>query len=214
MNAQLSRWAPLSGIAFVVLLIVGLVLIADIPDADAPDQEIADYLADSSVHVRNIIGLYLWTLAGVSFLWFVAHLRGVLRQAEGEAGTLSGLAFGAGVVFAALLMASAAAIAAVAGAIELGNATEPAPDFVRMMPQLGYATLLFGGAFAAIVLIVSTSIVALQTGALPRWLIWLGFAAALVLLLAFAFLPMIALPIWVLAVAVVLLRRPAEQAAT
>lgn len=215
MGVANSRWPAIAGIVFVVLLIVGLVLIADIPDASESDQEIADYLADSDKHVLNIVGLYLWTLAGASFLWFVASLRGALRQAEGEPGTLSGLAFGAGVVFTALLMASGAAIAAVAGAIELGESTDPAPDFVRMLPQLGFGMLLIGGGFAAIVLVLSTSILALQTGVLPRWLAWLGFAAAVVLLFSFVFIPLIALPIWVLAVSVVWLTRGGEgQTAT
>jgi len=216
-----DRWAPIAGIVFVVLFIFGLILIADIPDADASEREIADYLADSAAHVRNIIGLYLWVLAGVSFLWFVAHLQGVLRQSESGPGTLSSLGFGAGVAFSVLLMASGVARAAVAAAIELEDATEPAPDFVRMLPQLGYGMLLIGGGFATIVLIVSTSILALETAVLPRWLAWLGLAAVVPLALAllsavifFIFITMIGQLMWVLAVAVVLLRKPAGSPAT
>ncbi len=74
-----SRWAAVAGIVFVVLLIVGVVLISDQPNSDASDQEIVSYLDDTGVHVRNIIGLYLWVLAGASFLGFLSHLRTTLR---------------------------------------------------------------------------------------------------------------------------------------
>jgi hypothetical protein len=196
---------------FVVFLIVGLVLIADFPDADAPDQEITDYLSDSDVHTRNIIGFYLWTVAGVAFLWFLSHLRGVLRRAEGEPGTLSTLGFAGGVLFTATLLVSGAAMAAVPGGIELGEASKPDPDFVRFFPQMGYGVFLIGGAFSAIALVLTTSILTLRTNVLPAWTAWLGFVASLALIFAAVFLPMIALPIWVLAVSIVfLMRRPAS----
>ncbi len=61
---------------------------------------------------------------------------------------------------------------------------------------------LFGGGFTAIVLVLTTSIVTLQTGVFPQWLAWLGFVAAFALLFAIIFLPMLALLIWVLVVSV------------
>lgn len=211
-GAQLARWAPLGGILFVVLIVIGTGLVGDHPDPDAPEQEITDYLGDSGAHTRNIIGAYLWVLAGIGFLWFLTGLRGVLRAAEGAAGTLSNLGFGAGVVFTALLMAAGPAIAAVAGAIEFRDAPVTDPDFVRVLPQMGYAILLLGGGFTAIVLVLTTSVVSLQTGVFPQWLAWLGILAAIVLLFAIIFLPMIALLVWVLAVAVVMLMRTEEPA--
>jgi len=212
MSNQLERWAPLGGIIFVVLMVIGVVLLGDHPDPDAPDQEIADYLGDSGNHTRNIIGAYAWVLAGVGFLWFLTHLRGVLRSAEGGAGTLSNLGFGAGLIFTALLMASSAAIAAVAGAVEFRDAPDIDPDFVRVLPQLGYGMFLFGGGFTAIVLVLTTSVISLQTGVFPQWLAWLGVLAAIVLLFAIIFLPMVALLIWVLAVSAVLIMQGGETA--
>ena len=208
-----TRGAPIGGILFVVLLVVGVVLIGDHPDPDASDQEIADYLADGDKHTLNIIGLYFWALAGVSLLWFLSHLRGVLRSAEGGSGALSNLGFAAGLVFTALLMAGGSTIAAVAGAVEFRDATNIDPAFVKVLPQMGYSMLLLGGGFAAIVLVLTTSLVALQTGVFPQWLAWLGLVAAFILLFAIIFLPMIALLVWVLAVAIVLLGRQ-EGAAT
>ena len=117
MVKQLERWAPLGGIVFVVLMVVGSILVGDVPGPDAPEQEIADYLADSDNHTRNIIGAYLWVVGALAFLWFLTRLRSDLRRAEGGTGALSNLAFGAGVAFTAVWMVSAAAFASVAYAI-------------------------------------------------------------------------------------------------
>jgi len=212
MSNAIERWAPLGGIIFIVLMVIGVGLLGDHPDPDASEQEITDYLGDSGNHTRNIIGAYLWVLAGIGFLWFLTHLRGVLRSAEGGAGTLSNLGFGAGVVFAALLMAAGPAIAAVAAAIEFRDAPVSDPDFIRVLPQMGYGILLLGGGFTAIVLLLTTSAITLQTAVFPQWLAWLGMVAAIVLLFAVIFLPMIALLVWVLAVSIVLLMRHDETA--
>jgi hypothetical protein len=198
----------------VVLLVIGVALIGDHPDPDATDQEITDYLGDGGKHTSNLIGAYLWVLAGVAFLWFLSHLRGVLRAAEGGPGTLSNLGFAAGVVFTVLLMAGSAAIAAVAGAVEFRDAPIRDVDLVRTLPQMGYAMTLLGGGFTAIGLVLTTSIISFQTGVLPQWLAWLGVVAAVILLFAIIFLPMVALLIWVLCVSGVLLMRTEEPAPT
>lgn len=209
-GTQLSRWAPLGGIIFIVLMVVGVGLLGDHPDPDAPDDEITKYLGDSGNLQRNIIGAYAWVLAGIGFLLFLTHLRSVLRSAEGGTGTLSNLGFGAGLIFTALLMASGATIAGVAAAVEFRDAPDIDPDFMRVLPQMGYGMLLLGGGFAAIVLVLTTSVIGLQTGVFPQWLSWLGILAAIVLIFAIIFLPMIALLIWVLAVSIVLLMRSGE----
>ena len=91
MARQLERWAPLGGIIFVVLMITGTMFVADVPDPDAPQQQLASYLADSSNHTRNLMGAYIWVVGALAFLWFVTRLRSVLRGAEGGTGALSNL---------------------------------------------------------------------------------------------------------------------------
>ena len=212
MNGTLARLAPIGGIIFAILLVIGVGLVGDHPDPDASEQEIVDYFADSDKHTLNIIGAYLWALAGVAFLLFLTHLRGVLRAAEGAPGTLANLCFASGVVFTVFLMAGGATIAAVAGAIGFRDAPITSVDLVRTLPQMGYAMILLGGGFAAIGVVLTTSIVILQTGVLPQWLAWLGIVVAIVLIFSIIFLPMIALVIWILAVSIVLLTRREETA--
>ena len=73
---QWERWTPLAGIIFVVLMFTGTFFVAyPIPAANAPQQQIADYLTDSGTHTRNIIGAYIWVVGALAFLLFVIPFR-------------------------------------------------------------------------------------------------------------------------------------------
>jgi hypothetical protein len=213
MISNIERLAPIGGLVFVVLMVVGsFFLIGDVPRAAAPEQEIADYLADSDNHMRNIIGLYLWTVGALAFLWFLTRLRSDLRRAEGGTGALSNLAFGAGVAFAAVWMVSAAALASVAYAIALRDAPVSDPDLVRVLPPMGGLLLLLGGGFAGFLLLLAASVVILQTGVFPRWLAWLGILAAIALLFDVLYLNILPFWVWVFIASIVMLVRRGKTA--
>jgi hypothetical protein len=214
MIGQIERWAPIAGIVFVVLMVVGSILIGDVPSPDAPEQEIAEYLGDSENHTRNIIGAYLWVVGALAFLWFLTRLRSDLRRAEGGTGALSSLAFGAGVAFAAVWMVSAAALASVAYVIALRDAPVSDPDLVRVLPPMGGLLLLLGGGFAGLLLLLAASVVILRTGVLARWLAWLGIVAAIVLLFDVIYRNITPFWLWVLIACIVMLRRREETATT
>jgi hypothetical protein len=207
-----QRWAALSGIIFVVLMLAGASLILDVPKGDASPQEIAQYLTDSGNHTRNIAGAYLWVLGGLAFLSFLTGLRSVLRQAERGTGRLADLVFGAGVVFAAVWSVSAATIASVAYAIEFADVRITNPDLVTVLPSLGGLLLLLGGGFAGILSLVATSILIFRTGVLPRWLAWLGIVVAASLVVDVTYVNILPFVGWVGVASVVLLRRREETA--
>jgi hypothetical protein len=69
---------------------------------------------------------------------------------------------------------------------------------VRFLPQMGFGIMLVGGGFSAIAMILPASIVTLLTGVLPPWFGYLGLVACMALLFGAFFIPMLALPIWVL----------------
>jgi hypothetical protein len=204
LTRQSERWFPLAGIIFVVLMVVGTMFVADVPDANASRQQIADYLVDSDLHTRNIIGAYLWMFGALAFLIFASRLRSVLRGAEGGPGTLTSVAFGAGAVYSALMMVSAATFAAVAYAVGLKDASVTVPDFVRVLPQMAWMILLLGGGFAGILLVLATCIVSFRTGVLPRWLAWLGVLAAILLFFDVVYVSIAPLLAWVILASVVL----------
>jgi Domain of unknown function (DUF4386) len=209
-----ERWAPIAGIAFVVLMVVGSMLIGDVPAPDAPAQEIASYLADSSNHTRNIIGAYLWVIGAFAFVWFLVRLRTDIRRAEGGTGSLSSLAFGAGVAFVAVWMVSAVVFAAVPFAIGLRDAPISDPDVVRLLPATGRLLLVLGAGFAGLLVVLSTSVAIFRTGVFPRWLAWLGIVAAIVLLFDVIYLTIFPFWTWVFIASIVMLMRRKETATT
>jgi hypothetical protein len=208
-----ERWAPVGGIVFVVLMVVGSMLIGDVPAPDATGQQIVDYLADSGNHTRNIVGAYLWVIGALAFLWFLVRLHHDIRRAEGGTGSLSTLAFGAGVAFAAVWMVSAAVLAAVPYAIELRHAPISDPDLVRVLPAAG-RLLLQGGGFAGLLVVLAASVAIFRTRVFPRWLGWLGIVAAIVLLFDVVYLNIFPFWTWVFIASVVMLMRREETATT
>ena len=212
-----ERLAPLTGIAVLVLGLAGLIVWegpADRPELDQTPDVILAYFGDRDA---VILGGFLLMLAAVSFLWFVGSLRAVLRPAEGGVGRLSAVAFGGGVVAAAFVLALPAAN--VAGALFADQLSAEGAQTFYLFGDV----FLYPAAMAAAVLLAATALVALRTGALPRWLAWLSLALALWLLIppigtsggtqpenpaawtGLAVLP--AIPLWTAVTAVVLMRK-------
>jgi len=205
-----SRWAPISGIAFVVLYVFA-VFAAKTPDSSDPADTIAAYYPDSKNHrVWMIVAAYVLIGAAMLFLWFLSGLRSRLRAAEGEDGTLSTLAFAAGVMFVTLVSIGGLALASVPASISFAENKVPVgADTIEILMSLGYGAILVGGMLSAAVMIFTISVLTLRTGALPRWSAWVGFLAAIALLFAVIWLPQIALLIWTLCVSIAMLARPA-----
>jgi hypothetical protein len=206
----IQRWGAIAGIAFVVFLVLRFVAFLDTPDSDAPVREWTEYFDDSGNRTVSILGAYSQLLAGLGFLGFIWALRARLRVAERSADGFSALAFGAGLVFVGLVFVSAAAIANVAAGVEFGDIPAPDGEFARQFESLGFGLLLLFGMFAAGVCIAATSASALASGVLPRWLAITGLVVAVIVaVLGVVFFPLILLVLWVLAVSIVMLQRPA-----
>jgi len=200
-------WTPIAGIAAAVTFIVGVASAANGPSSDGSDAKVLAWYAKHSHRVGVIVGVFILMFFGLFLLWFAAGLRERLRAAEGPEGRLANVAFGGAILSVALVWAGSFAMAAVPAGISFGDQPAVASaDVARFLPQMGFGAILVGGMFGAIALIDATSIVAIRTGVLPRWLAYLGFVCSVALLFGSIFLPTIALPIWLIAAGVVLLR--------
>jgi hypothetical protein len=206
-DSRWERWAPVAGIVFVVLFVVGTSL-NNLPAGDDHTTSITNYYNDGGNRAQIIIGGYLLVFAAVFFFWFLASLRVKLLAAEGEPGRLTSIVFGSGLVFVALLMTAAATFMTIAADITFGGEDFIAPDAARFVPEVAYPILLIGGMFASIAMIDATSVLIMRTKVLPKWIGWFGFVAAFVLLFGFLFVPIVALLLWVFFVSVALLRAP------
>lgn len=205
-----GRWGALSGIVFAIMFVIGVIL-PDLPSGGDSSATVTAFYADSGNRMVAIVASYILVIAGLAFLVFVANLHRGLRRAEGESGSLATVALGAGIVFVVMLNSASSAWANVPGGVELGGEELPGAEIPIWFTQLGYGDLLLHAMFAAIAVIVPTSLLALRTGVLPNWLAWTGFGCAAVLLLGVVFIPMIALPIWVIAASVAMLKAPAIE---
>ena len=206
-DSRWDRWGPIAGIAFVILLFVGLNLaVSDLPSGDDPVSKFLSYYNDSGKRAQAIVGGYLMVLAGLFFLWFIASLRVRLLAVEGAPGRLTSIAFAGGLALTVFIMLAGVTFISIAGDISFGGEKFTSPDAARYLPELGYPILVICGAFAAIAMIDAASILIVRTGVLPQWIGWFGFLAAIVLLVGVFFVPMVALLLWVLFVSVAMLR--------
>jgi hypothetical protein len=97
-----ERWNAASGYLVILLGIAGTAFERGSPPLTAPIEEVAAFW---SMYQRELLAQsVMFVLSAGAYLWFFASLRGVLLQAEGGTGTLSTVAFGAGIVSAGLQM--------------------------------------------------------------------------------------------------------------
>jgi len=180
----------------------------------ASDAKLVAWWADSGNQTTAIVSMYLFIVAGLCFLLFLAKLRSRLLAAEGGTGELTSLVVASGAVFVAMLLVAAASRGVIGFAVKSpgGNESLPGADTLRYLPQTGYAALGIGGLLAAAVAMVATSWLIVRTAVFGRWLAWFGSATALVIVVAAAALVgMVAIPamlIWVLATSVAMWRGP------
>lgn len=205
-----ARWAPLSGIVFVVLWVVALFLVSNNPGDS--DSEIVSWYEDSGHRHKQIAGVLIILAASLAFIWFVSVLRGRLAHAEGKAGTLTAIAFGAGLVTTALWTVANVFFAAISFAVGDTNEFAVDPNTYRVINDMGYA-IFVSGTTVALLVVVATALHSLKGQIVPKWIAWLSFVVAATMLVSFFFIPFLIFLGWVLVVSVVLIWKPADAAA-
>jgi hypothetical protein len=210
------RAGAFAGIAFVTLSVLWATLIVagDRPGYGSSSAEISEYWADSGKRALSLVGAIVLSLAGMALLWFLGSFRVVLRRAEGEPARLATIAFAGGVVLAALMLVKNSIDGGLALALIFGEAGENDfmldPEVFKTLDAL-FLGLLIHEAFAAAVLIGAAALLILRTAGLPRWLGWTGIVFAVLQLASWLVYgaPLVLALAWILAVSVLMLRRPA-----
>lgn len=173
-----ERFAAGCGVLFVGLAVAGFVITAaGLPGSGASDAEVVTYYEDGDTELKRELGATLIGFAVFFFLLFLGSLRSAAREAERARGTFTSIAYAGGVTMAALMLVTGALEASIASAdgyfenfdVDAGTAI-----FVQSLTYwLGGFELLAGG-----VMVGATSIIALKTGFLPRWLAIAGLVLA------------------------------------
>lgn len=213
-----DRWAPLTGIIFVGLLVVTFFLpTASPPSADDPASDVVAWFDDHETAL--LTSSYIGGLALIFFVWFLGSLQRRIR--DGGEPRLAVIAFGGGLVLAGIALLGTA----VQQYLAWGLAQDLDEETVRALWLIG-----FGGpayAFPLVVLVEATAIAALRSRIFPQWYAALGFLAGLWFVVggaayandgffsptgAYGFIGFLAFLVWVLLTSVLLLvRQEAEQ---
>jgi len=208
-RSAIERWAPLGGILYVALFILGSILLfAGTPDGDAAPAKVVAYYRDGGHRDRIGFG---WLVAGLGlffFLWFLGALREALRRIDGD-GFYAALAAIGGAVYAGLALA---AIAVNMGIRTMNDDTyqhQVYPDLIHAANDVGYVLHATGGAGAGAMIFAAT-LAAMRARRIAPWLGWLGLLAGLGALASIAFIPQILLALWIVVASVALLRFRAE----
>jgi hypothetical protein len=205
--AKSREWlAPLTGVLFVVVLIVSFVVQGGPPDAkDHSAGEIVKYYVDHKDSLE--FGAMLSGVAATAFVFFFAYVRKVLRAAEGEGGVLSLVA----PIGAAMVAVGAAIDATILFAIaEAAKKLDPtAVQALQALWDNDFLPLAVG----LQLVLLSCGISIVRHGALPRWLGWVAIVLGVVAVTPIGWAAFIGGLLWVLVVSVLLtLRARAPEA--
>jgi hypothetical protein len=159
--------APLCGVLFVAVAVTSFALTGEGQDpSEKSAQEIANYYKDHDS--ENELAAFLLGGAGILLLFFAGWLRQVLRAAEGPGGMLSAVSFAALVVIVAGLSVGATIHLALVDYVDKVD-----PSTTAAINSIDYDFFIpFAVGMSAFLL--STGIVAVRTGALPKWIGWLA----------------------------------------
>ena len=208
---SLARFAPLMGVAAVVLWIVAVIVLesGDAPGDKAPGAEIAAYFDTDST--RILLGATLVGLGSAAFIWFLGSLATRLRATVGD-GRLASIVFGAGVATATRWACVIAPAAAGALAYE-GRDRTLSPAAAEALEVAGDGFFLVAE-FIGVAFMGAAAVAILRGRAFPAWFGWVTAVIAVALIvgpIGWAAL-IFALPLWTLVVSIWLfVRQPTGE---
>jgi hypothetical protein len=190
--------AAIAGIVFAVLLIAALAMTR----IALTEGSLDSLRAESQRRALIRLSLNLVPFAGIAFLWFIGVIRDRLGQVEDR--LFSTVFLGSGLLFLAMLFMGTATSTSLMGMLTRSDVDIEVFAFGRSTTQ---ALISVYAMRMAAVFTLSVSTVGLRTGALPRWVSYLGYLVGLLLILAAAEFKWTQLdfPAWVLLVSLVLL---------
>jgi hypothetical protein len=193
---RLERIAALTGVAFVVVAIIGGIIGGEPPDAESPVQEIVDHYADNKTSIQ--VGAFVGVAAMVLLVFFGAYLRSVLSAAEGRGGILPALTL----VGAAIVAVGFAIDVTITVALtEAVDDIEPAAvQALQALWDNDFVPIVLG----IIVFLIATGLSILRHGALPKWLGWVALVLAVIGFTPIGFVAFLGTGLWIVIVSVLL----------
>ena len=192
------RSAAIAGIIFAVLLLAGLAMIR----IALSESSLQALQTDAQRRSLIRLSLQLVPFAGIAFLWFIGVIREQLGDVEDR--LFSTVFLGSGLLFLAMLFMGAVTST---GLLALLAGPDPDAELFAFGRSTTQTLISVYAMRMAAVFTISVSTLGIRTAGLPRWVSFLGYLVALILLVAagehrwFQLL----FPAWVLLVSVVIL---------
>jgi len=197
----LARYAPLTGIGFAALVVIGAVIVGEYSYVPPADELRTFFEEDNN---RIYVGSYLGLLGMLALIWFAGSVRDHLVEGRPQARRLAMVALAGGTAAAAQFMVGYVAL--ISGAARADDADGITEGAATALYDL-YGTLGGVGAPMALAAFLgAVGLVALRTDAFPAWLGWasLGLAVGLASPVAFVFVAFVV--VWAVVVAIAIFR--------
>ena len=172
--------AAVAGLAFSFLSLVSLILLLRLPEPSSATA-IEAYYSNPDERTLDSLSLNLAVFAAIMFLWFIAVIR--RRMGDKQDRFVTTVFFGTGLIYAGLMLTGSLILVGPSIGIIYGEGVAPGQDVYTSVYGMGFGLLLIVVVRMQAVFVLTTSVLALRTHILPRWLAILGFLVALVLLI-------------------------------
>jgi MFS family permease len=202
-SLKTPRAAAIAGIIFSVLMTTSSILIKlSLPND--PSQA-GDWLTNSTLKDMVVFALNLIPFAGIAFLWFIGVIRD--RLGEREDRFFATVFLGSGLLYIAMVFASAAIAIGLLSSFDASSDTLLSTGSWELSRNASFALVNVYAMKMAAVFSISTATIFLSTATAPRWLSFLGYAIALILLFGSSISGWLSLlfPAWVLLVSIYIL---------
>lgn len=187
------RAAAIAGIIFSLLMIAGQLLIRTSISTISlgPAKNVVSHWNTIS------LALHLMSFAGIAFLWFMAVVRDRLGKFEDR--FFATVFLSSGLLYIAMMFAAAAVAGGLMRVLVSGaeNLIQSG-SYILARAEINQISNVYGTRMAA-VFMFSTCTISLRTRIAPRWIAFLGYIVALVLLLGVGTIDWIPLvfPLWI-----------------
>ncbi len=192
-TARTPRSAGVAGVIFAVLMLFEMA----VSRANGFQSGESGWLSDPAQDQIASVAVALVPFAGISFLWFIGVVRSRIGAREDR--LFATVFLGSGLLFVMTMFVATSTMAGTARIYPDGAA--PGDPTVALANAWSAELVASFGLRMAGVFVAAVSSLGSRTGALPRWLVYSGFAVALALLVGSPVNDWLALafPLWVMA---------------
>lgn len=207
---DVRRLLPLSGVAFVVIGIVAILISGESPSSGASTTEVIDFYDDNEV--ANFIAVFILAAATPFLVIFGATLAAASAEAGGGRAVWERVLLGGAAVQAGILLMMAAIHFALVDGANQDDVSAEATQALNLID--GNTWVAFNAGFGIFMLGAAGCLLGRAQRVLPEWLAWAALVFGICLFIPYAdFIALLLTLVWIIVASILLFRAaPALQA--